>query len=90
MTTMSPLAAANPARSAAPFPWFCGCRMRRTSLAPRAAPGFGSQRESPWSRSSASRSRLPSVEPSSTSTSSLSKSTATTRWMISRSVAASL
>ena len=88
--TMSPLAAAKPARNAAPFPMFCGCSRSCTSFEPRWAPGLGSQRASPWSRSSASSSRLPSVEPSSTSTSSLSKSTATTRWTISRNVATSL
>ena len=72
---MSPLTAANPARSAAPLPPLCGC----------------SSSVNPSSRCSACRlSRVPSVEQSSTTMSSSRSGTASTRRMISSIVSRSL
>src|SRR6266511_1209786 len=75
MTAMSPLACGIAARTAEPLPWFS----LRTSTTP-----------SRCSRQRSTRSPVPSVEPSSTTTICLSRSSAQTASRTARIVAASL
>ena len=75
MRITAPRAPAKPRRSAAPLPQLRSCRKTRTP---------------PPSSHRASRSRVPSVEPSSTTTISLSNGTACTRFSSSSTAARSL
>src|SRR5437867_1141151 len=86
--TMSPVASRKPRRRAAPFPWFPSWKRTRISFFSSAVP---SRRVSARSASSRRRnSRVPSVDPSSTTRISLGMATAWTRWRISGRVRRSL